>query len=173
MICQRSVWVGAVAIGLFWAAPARSEPLKFEHIPAGAKWLAHINADAARTSKVMSTVIQECMKPADLASISEASQTCPWSAVQFDKLHSITLYGTRLGLRNGVAIVHGEWDKKEFLEKLKAKVQFKTSMAGGQEVFTWKKYPNTDLAHDVALAFPSAGVMVFASGTDELNQCLT
>jgi|SRR5262245_14281344 len=112
MIRNLLVWAGAAALGLGGASAARAEPLKFDRIPADAKWIAHLDADAARSSKVIATVMKECLKPLDRDTISESSHTCPWLAGRFDKLRDVTLYGSRLGLRHGVAIVRGEWDKK-------------------------------------------------------------
>src|SRR5262245_32572856 len=172
MIRNLLVWAGAVALGLGGASAARAEPLKLDRIPADAKWIAHLDADAARSSKVIATVMKECLKPLDRDTISESSHTCPWLAGRFDKLRDVTLYGSRLGLRHGVAIVRGEWDKKEFLKKLQEKMEVKTATRGGQEVYTWTKYKGTDLAHEVALAFPAEGVMVFASGVEELDTAL-
>src|SRR5262245_27323281 len=51
-------------------------------------------------------------------------------------------------------------------------MEVKTATRGGQEVYTWTKYKGTDLAHEVALAFPAEGVMVFASGVEELDTAL-
>jgi hypothetical protein len=172
MIRKLMVWIGAAAFATGWVTPARCEPLQFEHVPAGAKWVAHIDADAARSSKVMATVLKECLKVGDVAENSETSHTKPWAAVKLEKLRGVTLYGSRLGLRHGVAVVYGECDRKELLAKLKEKVDVKASGAGDREVYTWTKHKGTDLAHEVALAFPSDGVMVLASGSDELAKAL-
>jgi len=165
-------FVWTVVLGLGWTSTARSEPLKFDQVPANVKWVAHLDADAARASKVMNAVLKSFLNPSDLAAIREASHTSPCSAVQFEKLRSVTLYGSRLGLRHGVAIVRGEWDKPEFLRKLNDAVKVTSANRGGREVYTWTKYQGSDLAHEVALAFPAENLLVFASGVEELDKAL-
>lgn len=173
MIRNLLVWAGATALGLGWASTVQAEPLKFDRIPADSKWVAHLDADAARSSKVIAAAIKECLKPLDGNAISEVSHTSPWTAVRFDKLRDVTLYGSRLGFRHGVAIVRGEWDKKDFVQKLQEKMDAKTTTREGHEIYTWTKHKGTDLAHEVALTFPAEGVMVFASGVEELDKALS
>lgn len=60
--------LGAAAVLLVGcAALAQAGPVKFQDVPADAKWLVHVDVDAARSSSVMQKAYDECVAGGKLA----------------------------------------------------------------------------------------------------------
>src|SRR5215468_4366150 len=151
---SRSPMAWASALLLAAGATALGGPINFKEVPADAKWLAHYDGEAARNSKVMSAFIKECMGKGTREAASDASHTRPWCCAALEKIDGVTLYGKRIGERNGVAIVRGKIDKEKLTAKLKDKVGARSSGEGDKQVWTWTKGKGTKWEHQVALAFP-------------------
>jgi hypothetical protein len=160
---------GAIAVALMtlgWTAPALSSPLDPRQVPADVKWVAHLDADALRSSPVLRAFMEHCLGDLKVGKPTDSSHAWPCAALSFDKVQSITLFGNRLGMHNGAAIVRGKWDRDELIQKLKAQPEMKVSTRGGQTIYTWTRFKGTDLAHDVALALPKPDTLVFAADAD-------
>lgn len=171
MIRTTTTRTGAVALGLAWAAAAHAGPVKFDQIPADAKWVEHLDADAARSSKVITTAVRAALRPQDIAALGDISES-PWTAVDFTKLHAVTAYGSRLDLDAITLVVRGEWDKETLVHKLGEKTQVKAGKTNGHPTYTWTKLKDTKLAREVTMAFPADGVMVFTTSADHLGKSL-
>src|SRR5262249_8452095 len=66
----------------------------------------------------------------------------------------------------------GKIDKEELLGKLKAKAGAKSSGQGSKETYTWTKGKGTSHEHQVTLAFPRTGVLVFAGSPKQLHAAI-
>lgn len=163
-----TVWASAAVLAT-WGQVALGGPVNFKDVPANAKWVAHFDGKAARSSEVMKAFVKECMSKDVQTRAHDSSHTRPWAAISLDKIDGATLYGSRVGVRNGAAIVRGKYDKKALLASIKAKADVKTATAHGHEVYTWTKCKGTKQEHEVALAFPKEGVLVFAAGPKQLH----
>jgi len=162
----------AALVTLGVAGPAGAAPLDLGHVPADVKWVAHLDGNALRSSPAMQAFVKHCLKAGKAGRPTDSSHSQPCAAISLDQLDSVTLYGTRLGLRNGVAIVQGKIDRDEFVRKLKAEKDVKAESRDGHTVYTWTKFKGTDCAHDVVLEFPKADVLVIASGPDMLSRAV-
>jgi len=133
------------------------------------KWVAHLDADALRSSVALSEFVKDVLSRHKIGKLADSAQSRPWTAIAHDKLQSITLYGGRIGIRDGAAVVTGKWDQEKLAGEMKAHPDVKAVTHGSHTFYTWTKYKDTDRAHDVALAFPKTGVMVFASSAKQLG----
>jgi len=142
--------------------------INLKEVASDAKWLAHYDGEAARSSKVMRAVQKEWMGKDVPDQAHESSHLRPWACTSLKKLDGVTLYGSRVGLHNGVAIVRGKFDRDALIGKLKDSAGAKASSEGGTDIYTWTKGKGTKWEHLVALAFPRDGVLVFAASPREV-----
>lgn len=80
----------------------RAEPLLLEQIPAGAKWVTHVDIDAARGSAMVGNGLLECKTLAE-----ESNEECQIAGQLVNlvsDLRAITLFGTRFEKEACVAI---------------------------------------------------------------------
>jgi hypothetical protein len=167
-----AVWAGAALLTLALASPAHSGTFHPQNVPSDVKWVAHLDAEACRDSHVMRAFVRECLGGEKLQKLSESSHFLPWSVVPLDQIQSITLFGSRLGMRNGVAVVQGKWDRDELVRKFKSQSGVKMAAHGEHATYSWTEHKGEDLEHVVSLAFPKSDFMVFGSGSDLLNSAL-
>lgn len=153
-------------------ASVHAAPFDPHLVPADVKWVAHLNGDALRNSPAMQAYVKHCLPHRSPGKVTDSSHSDPCAALDFNKLQDVTLYGTRIAHRNGVAIVRGAWDRDQFLQKLKAEKDVKIHESDGQTVFTWTKFKGTDCAHEISLGFPKPNVLVIASSPDLLHSAI-
>lgn len=164
------VWACALLAAA--GATALGGPINFKEVPADAKWLAHYDGEAARESKVMTAFIKEFVSKGKHDAASDTSHTRPWCCAALEKIDGITLYGRRIGERDGVAVVRGKIDKEELIGKLKGKAGAKPSGEGDKAVWTWTRCKGTKSEHQVALAFPKEGLLVLAASEKQLHAAI-
>lgn len=115
------------AVGM--AVGARAEALNTKHVPADAKWVLHLNADAFRQSKLGAMMVKEVLEPKVHKAESDAKHNFNFS---FTKISSLTAFGSRIGEgadRDGALIMRTSADVKADLEKLVAM----TALSGGSD----------------------------------------
>ena len=176
---------------------AHAAPLDAADVATGAKWVFHVDFDAARASKVGEAIHAKALQNEHvkkaLAKLHDELGFDP----QKD-LHGATVYGTTLMPHTGVLVLYATADKEKFMNHLKAKPDFidlKTA-DGSHEVYTWteergheqKDGEHKDGDHKEAghrgpmhsgphkqtvwASFPKHGVAVFADSAVNLRAAL-
>jgi len=164
---RQGMLVAVWAVG--WALVAQAGPLEFKHVADNAKWLAHVDGDAVRTSPVTKALWEECLKdwPAVRENLNEFREK--WG---IKECHGITLYGTKIAPDHGVLIVQADMDKQTLIDQLKKTVKPKTSEFNEHTIYTWTKLADTKYAKPGALAFFKPDTLVVASSVDLVKSAL-
>lgn len=159
----------ACALVLALGPSALGGPINFKEVPADAKWVAHYDGEAGRSSAVVHALIEACVGKDGPGQAHDSSHVRPWACASPKDIDGVTLYGTRIGIRDGVAIVRGKINKDALVGKLKDKAGASSTNHAGMEVYTWTKGKGTPWEHQVALAFPRDGVLAFAASPKQLH----
>ncbi|NUQ66625.1 MAG: hypothetical protein HUU20_29535, partial [Pirellulales bacterium] len=104
---------------LGWAATTQAAPVEFQEIPAGAKWLAHVDVDAMRDTTLVPRAYHQVVQEHPEAErhfekVREISGMDPRQG-----LHSLTFCGTKISEEQGILIVKGDFDQARLEEKAK------------------------------------------------------
>jgi hypothetical protein len=152
------------------AAAAWAGPVQLEEVPADAKWLAHVDVDAMRSSAVIEKFFEECVegqKPGKL--LDKMAEQCGMDPRK--ELHGVTLYGTKIAKGQCVVIVRAEMDKDRLLEKAENCPDHRREKYRDHEIHIWThKQGGRHL--NPAGAFHKAGVLVLGSGPELLRSAL-
>ena len=180
-----SALVAAVVLGSA-VGTAQAAPLDASSVAAGAKWVVHVDFDAARDSKVGQHIREKALADEHVKKALAKLQ----DEFGFDPekdLHGATLYGTDFTPHTGVLIVYAVADKDKVMSHLKSKKDFITLKTddGQHELYTWTEHMghgngghgngghgNGDHKHTVWAAFPKHGVGVFADSAGDLKAAL-
>lgn len=165
-------FVPALLAGILSAVACQAGPPDATQIPADAKWIAHIDVDAAKQSKVISAGMKDCLKPVLQEMSREFSQRTPWASLGIGDIRSVTLFGSKIAMNNGGAIVHGTFNEQQLVEHIGQKTDLKTSQYRGRDVYTCTKAAGTQFEHQMAFGFADGNTLVVASGLDGLKQSL-
>jgi len=160
----------SVVLMLAWGTLAQAGPVQFQHVPADAAWLAHVDADAARASAVMEKTYEACVADAGLAKVFEVMEEKCGVDPRTD-LHGLTLYGTKIARGHGVMIVRADMDQEKLVERAKKTADYRTIEYGEHEIHTWtkKKGPRERTA---AGAFHQSNTLLLASGVGTLKTAI-
>jgi hypothetical protein len=156
---------------VFVATIALGTPLDFKTVSADAKWVAHVDVDAMRTStlvqKMYLLVVQECN---DLDP-QMAKLRAEWGLDPRIDLHGMTLYGPQFGEPKGILIIYANVDRKKLEGKASAAKDHKTAAYGPYEIHVW-----TETRHGqqrpAAAAFCRPNVVVFGPSVDDVKHAI-
>lgn len=141
-------------------AAAQAGPLELKRVAADAKWVAHVDVDAAKASPVVMTFVKECLAACDDPEHCPA-MTGEWGFNPAKDLHSVTVYGSQHGPRHAVAVIQVDVDQKKCLQRLGEKVDLETTEHGGTAIYTWTKCV-ADHHHHRAMAFAKPNLVILA-----------
>lgn len=126
-------------VALLLVAPAaRADGLQKNRVPAGVRWVAHLDVEALRSSTLYDVVHEEAGKrganelDAGLAQFKLYAGLDP--TVDFK---SLTLYGTSKSEKSCVALLSGNSNVDDALVKLKTKENYRTTPVQSYMVHTW------------------------------------
>lgn len=179
-------WLAALAIVLGIGPALRAEPLDRQQVSADAKWLAHIDFDAARTSKLAQKVYEaltsgDAARPLTpheaLLSRRSAEQTLEQIRRVFGidlakDLHGITFYGTRLVPESGVVIVRAELDRERLLGHVNRAPGHRTNSYGKHTLHSWTQAKGKEDEHTVTGCFHRPTVVVLGRDSEEIQAAL-
>jgi type II secretory pathway component PulC len=152
------------------SVPAYAGPLQLKAVPAEAKWVAHIDVDAMRSSEVIQRFYDECIKgraPAGFLDI--VVQQCGLDLRK--DLHHVTMYSTKIADGHGVLVVKAKMDEAKLLAKAKKAPNHRSMTYRDYEIHTWThRKPGKE--RQFAGAFQDEGVLVFASSVELLKSAL-
>jgi hypothetical protein len=125
-----------VAIGLLFgfAALLRAGPLDQRQVAAEAKWLVHVDLDAAREGKVCKAIFEHGKGKRYLRAIHHVLGLDPSK-----KIHGMLLYGVQFTYKRGVTIVQVDVDAKRLAAFLKKMPDYKTIRHGKHTLHTWTR----------------------------------
>lgn len=163
--------VAALTLTLGWTVVVHAEPLKPENVAADAKWVAHFDGDAARSSPVMKKFCEECLKdwPGSHEWTTELREK--WDINLYKDLHGITLYGPKVARHPHVAIVHITLNKEALLKKLE-KLCAETTKHGAHTIYTWTMHKEWKHARPISVALYKPDTLVVASNVELAKSAL-
>ena len=127
-----------LAVLVLCAPPAAAEGLKKSRIPAGARWLVHLDVAALRTSRIYALVREESAQDGsdDMEEgLSEIRMFAGLDPTQ--DFQSVTLYCASQSEKGCVALLAGDAKIDQSLEKLKTKEDYHTTPVQGFLLHTW------------------------------------
>jgi len=163
----------ACAVALAWAAVAPAAPLDLARVAADAKWLMHLDMDAARESIVLERAWERMVKMHP-----QAEQMMKMGAGMLGMdprkdLRDVTMYGADTDKRNGVMVVRAKVNR-EMLERMVEKAPDHQTMEHNDHVlhaWTHKGWKGRK-GEKVVGAFQKDDVLVFARTPDRVKAAL-
>ncbi len=144
------------AAALFPLAPiARGDPFDRRHVPADARWVVHLDIDAARGTPLWADVAARLAKrPGVQAKLGQVEAV---SGLRFPRdLHDVTVYGQTATDEAGVAVIHADIDRDRLTKFVAGLPGFAAHSVGGHDVAIWG-----DDGKPVFAAFHGPSTVVF------------
>jgi hypothetical protein len=162
-----AVLFALTGVGNAWAAP-----LDLKNVPADAKWLVHVDVDAARSSSVVQKFVEQCGK--DLPRAKERLvELCEKLGLnQCKDLHGITAFSEKLEPKHGVLIADAKWNAKRLQEFVDQAPDHKVIEDGAYKIHTFTAHKGTKHAHSVAATVLDSSKLVLASSPEMLKSAL-
>ena len=135
----KRIWAIAAMAFLSCAAIAQASPVELKNVAADAKWLVHVDADAARSSKVVQAFVQEVGKECPKAHERLRHLGKKLGLDDCKDLHGVTVYGTKIGPAH-VLIVYGKFNKQALVERAEKAPGHKVVEYGAYKICTWKPH---------------------------------
>jgi S1-C subfamily serine protease len=153
-----------------WSIPADAGPLQLKAVPADAKWLAHIDVDAMRSSDVIGKFYDQCIKdrmPDNFFDM--VTETCGMDPRK--DLHHITMYSTKIADGHGVLVVKVKVGEAKLLAVAKKAPNYRSMKYRDYEIHTWT-HRHRGKERQLAGVFQDTEVLVLASNADLLKAAL-
>jgi hypothetical protein len=146
---------------------AQAAPLNLAQVAADSQWLVHLDVDAMRASSLVQN--------AYLAGSQKWAEVEVWMGMACDQvgvdprtdLHGVTMFGTKLGKLQGVALVHAQMRPETMIDRAKGESGYQSMRYGQREIHSW-----TDGQNTVAGAFFAPTLLVIARTPKEVQQAL-
>jgi len=164
----------AAAILLGLATLGQAAPLDPGAVAGDAKWVAHLDVDAIRSSIVVQKAYQEFVEKCPIAKVAVPILDGSRALIGMDPrkdLHGITLYGSQIGKEEGVLIVFADVDQKLLTEKVKKARGYESSTYGSYELHSWTHKDHRG-ERPVTGAFYKDKGMVFSGSEAEVKAAL-
>lgn len=164
--------LATVVLILAGALVAQAGPVELKNVSAGAQWLAHVDVDGARSSKVVQALFQECGKAWPDAGERLRGVCERVGLQQCQDLHGITAYGMRLEPHNGVVIINANWNEHALSDKVEKAPDHKSMEYGKHHIHTWTAHRGAKHVHLVAGTLYKPDLLVLAFSPDLLKSAL-
>lgn len=127
--------VAVLTTGLFTPAFLQASPFDFQRVPAAAKWVFHLDMDAARGTRTWEMLSKRLeSNPSYHESLSKVETL---TGMHFPQdLRDVTLFGASSG-EEAVALIHGTIDKAKTLAALQENPAYGSQAFGEYQVLTW------------------------------------
>jgi hypothetical protein len=127
-----------LAVLVLLAPPAAADVLQKSRIPAGARWIAHLDVQAMRSSKLYALVREESGKDgADEVADGLAEFRMFAGLDPTQDFESVTLYSVSFSEKGCVALLAGGAKIDGALEKMKTLENYRTTPVQGHVLHTW------------------------------------
>ena len=163
--------VAAVLMALGLGAEARAGSLELKQVAADAKWVAHVDCDAMRTSTVVRKAWDKLLdlNKGAKGHLEEASNALGMDITE--DLHSLTLYGSEIGKAPAAAIINAKINREK-LEGLVANLpDHKVVDAGPYKVHSWT-HQEKDKSRPIAGAIKGDNLVIFAENAERVKAAL-
>ncbi len=128
---------GACLIGIVFPTWCMADPLDPRQVPAEAKWLIHVDMDAARPTKTWDALYTRLIN--DDMFQQKVGQIEQLTNMQFPRdVHDITIYGREAGDEAGVVVLHGNIDRNRTLGFLQLNETYSEKAYGERRIVAWQ-----------------------------------
>jgi hypothetical protein len=130
------LFAAVLSASVLISAAVHADPFDPKTIPADAKWVVHIDVDAARHTKSFGAFCDQVLANENVRG--KLDQIKDFTGLDIpDDVNDVTLYGKAAGPDAGVVIVHGKLDEKKTVDSLSMADQFESKKYGDYDVYTW------------------------------------
>ena len=168
---MRSSLIATLTVVLAAAGTVRAAPFDASQVAGDAKWVAHIDVDAAMKTTIMQTVRQRLIAHEDVQKhineVKAVSGMDLWS-----DLHGITFYGSDFDHENGVAVISAKVDPKRVVDHLRLQPDYKVEQHGKRQLHYWTKSKGPRSPHGLVGAFHTPSLMVVSRDEQKVHQAL-
>ena len=133
---MKRILIAVTSLVSAWAVVAQGSPIEFKQVPAEAKLVAHFDADAAHSSQVVQSFLQQAAKELPHAKERLGKLREKLGFEHWTDLHGLTIYSSKLAPHSGVLLVDANWNAKTLLEKAE-KTHSKVVEYGKYKIYTW------------------------------------
>jgi hypothetical protein len=147
LVPSTAALVMAVVAGL-GAGAARGEAFTPANIPAGARWVVHVDMDAARESALWKLVQTQFIAPHQTEFDQKIRVVETLTGMKFPRdLHDVTLYGVSFAKDEACILVHAAVNQATVIDLLKLDPEFRSETHNDHEVLTWRDKDKDRLLH--------------------------
>lgn len=168
---MRSSLIATLTVVLAAAGTVRAAPFDASQIAGDAKWVAHIDVDAAMKTTIMQTMRQRLTAHEDvqrhIGELKAASGMDLWT-----DLHSVTFYGSDFDHENGVAVIHAKVDPKRVIDHLRLQPDYKVQQQGKRQLHYWTKTKGPRSPKGLVGAFHTPSVIVVSRDEQKVTRAL-
>lgn len=125
-----------VAMCLMTVVNARGGAVDTAIVPADAKWVIHIDADAVRDSRIWQSIQPRLAVRPDYNQFVQAARLYAGSEMPKD-MHGVTLYGLEFGENAAVVVIDATVDQALLTDTLRFAAVEVPKTQGAREVFSW------------------------------------
>jgi len=141
-----------------WAAP-----LNRTHVPAGAKWLLHVDFEVFARTEMWRLIDQEISEEVRI----KIKEIETFSGIDPTKdIYGATLYGTELKEENVVITIYARYDKERLLTMLAYNEFYRESEYNGRTLYHW--VDDNDKKHMVGM-FATDGMIVISQSEQAIQ----
>lgn len=161
-------WVAiGMALALLDCGRAEAGPLDLKQVSGDAQWVVHLDVDAMRHS---SFVEQAYLEGTQQWAAIETWISIACNEMSIDPksdLHGLTMFGTKLGKLEGVALIDARMQPDQMIGRAKGEPGYQSSTYGKREIHAW-----TDGHKRVAGSFFTPSLLVVARTDKEVQHAL-
>lgn len=161
----------ALVLFLGLCAKSQAAPLDLKHVPATAKWLAHVDVDALRSSTVVQKMWKKTVETHKQAEAHLGMVNAFLGTDLRSDLHGMTFFGNEIGKHTGTLIVHARLDQKRLTGMAQAVPGHTVVKYGEYEIFSCV-HKHRNHSHTVAATFLKSDRLVLSSSVEELQAAL-
>lgn len=160
----------ALLLSLSATTPIQADPLDRGQVAAEAKWVIHVDMDAARSSTALKKRYQEKMKgeraKEHLEKVVKMTGMNPLKDIK-----SLTAYDSQFKRHSGVAIVEANNIKRDKLHSLfkKKHPDHKTTKAGKHTIYSWTAHKGGKHKREASGAFYGDSTIIMGTNVDQVK----
>jgi hypothetical protein len=154
------------ALLALYAYVGQAAPLDTKNVAADAKWVAHVDVDAVRDSKIVQKAFAACPELKESGKHFDELRDKIGIDLRKD-LHGLTLYGPDADKTHAVAIVYSTVNQKLLLEKAEKAADHKVTRHGSIDIHSWTQQ-RAGKTEPAAGAFFKSNVLVFAASPERV-----
>ncbi len=152
------------------AITAHAAPLDRQAVPADAKWVVHIDLDAARAAQVAQKVYDDWLSHGIAhESLRDIRQTLGMDLLE--DVRGITFYATRFEPYGGVVLIRAKVNRPRLMELLEANSTHAVHRRGSRELHTWVQEVES-LKSTLAGCFYGPNLVVISRRLEEVEAAL-